>query len=402
MEHQTVIPYTQQIKAIKSAILQSRYRAAAHANAEMLSLYYGIGEYISRNSRKGFWGTNAIETIAAQLQQELPGLRGFSARNIRNMRFFYEEWSMFAENWQPAAAKIQTADNQENTNWQPITAEITSINNSDIATFEYELQNDDFQIVVNRPLTAGDLTAEELQCFLNVGFTHHIEIITKEKNISGRLFYIERCATEFWSKEKLRYNLKSDLYHKQGAITNNFNKTIANIDFRKAALNAFKDEYLLDWINLEDPDDEPDERVLEQEIVLNIRKFIMALGKDFSFMGNQYRLEVDGKERFVDLLFFNRRIQSLVAIELKKGEFKPEYAGKLNFYLSALDDMVRLPHENPSIGIILCKNQGQKTVEYAFRDISKPMGVANYLLANELPDEYKDILPNAETLKQLL
>ncbi|MDR0506544.1 MAG: DUF1016 domain-containing protein, partial [Dysgonamonadaceae bacterium] len=185
-------------------------------------------------------------------------------------------------------------------------------------------------------------------------------------------------------------------------ITNNFNKTIADIDFRKAALNAFKDEYLLEWINLEDPDDEPDERVLEQEIVLNIRKFIMALGKDFSFMGNQYRLEVDGKERFVDLLFFNRRIQSLVAIELKKGDFKPEYAGKLNFYLSALDDMVRMPHENPSIGIILCKNQGQKTVEYAFRDISKPMGVAKYLLANELPDEYKDILPSAETLKQLL
>jgi predicted nuclease of restriction endonuclease-like (RecB) superfamily len=224
----------------------------------------------------------------------------------------------------------------------------------------------------------------------------------KTNDLEEKWFYIKKCATEFWNYEKLKYNLKSDLYHKQGMITNNFNKTIDNIDFRKAALNAFKDEYLLDWINLEDPDDEPDERVLEQEIVLNIRKFIMALGKDFSFIGNQYRLEVDGKERFVDLLFFNRRIQSLVAIELKKGEFKPEYAGKLNFYLSALDDMVRLPHENPSIGIILCKNQGQKTVEYAFRDISKPMGVANYLLAHELPDEYKDILPNAETLKQLL
>jgi predicted nuclease of restriction endonuclease-like (RecB) superfamily len=251
---------------------------------------------------------------------------------------------------------------------------------------------------MRQPLSA-ELNAQH---FLQVGFTHHREILNKTTNIDERLFYIQKCATEFWSVEKLKYNLKSDLFHKQGIITNNFNKTITDIDFRRAALNAFKDEYMLDFVNIEDPDDEPDERVLEQEIVLNIKKFIMALGNDFSFIGNQFRVEVDGKERFVDLLFFNRRIQSLVAIELKKGEFKPEYAGKLNFYLSALDDMVKLPHENPSIGIILCKSQGQKTVEYAFRDISKPMGVANYRLAHELPEQYKDILPNAETLKQLL
>jgi predicted nuclease of restriction endonuclease-like (RecB) superfamily len=400
MEHQAVVPYTPQIKAIKSAILQSRYRAAARANAEMLSLYYGIGEYISRNSRKGFWGTNAIETIAAQLQQELPGLRGFSAANIKKMRQFYEEWSPVINlsdisdlNRPTVMVDLQDADIQNDTN--------RSLSMSEIRLIEKE------DTTVNRSLLMNDLQRIEdeyfnFETFLEIGFTHHCEIFMKEKEQAVRLFYVERCATEFWSVEKLKYNLKSDLYHKQGAITNNFNKTITNIDFRKAALNAFKDEYLLDWINLEDPDDEPDERVLEQEIAMNIRKFIMALGKDFSFIGNQYRLEVDGKERFVDLLFFNRRIQSLVAIELKKGEFKPEYAGKLNFYLSALDDMVRLPHENPSIGIILCKNQGQKTVEYAFRDISKPMGVANYLLANELPDEYSGILPNVETLKQLL
>ncbi|MDR0505761.1 MAG: DUF1016 N-terminal domain-containing protein, partial [Dysgonamonadaceae bacterium] len=259
MERQTVLPYTQQIKAIKSAILQSRYRAAAHANAEMLSLYYGIGEYISRNSRKGFWGTNAIETIAAQLQQELPGLRGFSATNMKRMRQFYDAWkSVF--NSETTTSNIQNAGYQDIINRPLSMGEITDLNNSEVGNiepmFEYELQNTDIQIIVNRPLLTDDLSKDELKYFLTVSFTHHYELLLKTKAITERMFYIEKCATESWSVEKLKYSLKSDLYHKQGAITNNFNKTIADIDFRKAALNAFKDEYLLEWINLEDPDDE--------------------------------------------------------------------------------------------------------------------------------------------------
>ena len=130
--------------------------------------------------------------------------------------------------------------------------------------------------------------------------------------------------------------------------------------------------------------------------------YYMSLGKDFSFIGNQYRLVIEEQEYFIDLLFFNRKLQALVAIELKHGEFKPEYLGKMNFYLSALDDLVRLPHENPSIGIILCKTKKQRIVEYAFRDMTKPMGVATYKTASKLPSKYKDILPDAERLKELL
>ena len=142
--------------------------------------------------------------------------------------------------------------------------------------------------------------------------------------------------------------------------------------------------------------------MLEQQIVRNIKNFIMALGRDFSFVGNQYRLVVDEKEYFIDLLFFNRRLQSLVAIELKRGDFKPEYAGKLNFYLSALDEYVKLPNENPSIGIILCKDKNSKTVEFAFRDINKPMGVASYKTSSELPREYRGILPDPDELRKLM
>jgi RecB family endonuclease NucS len=165
---------------------------------------------------------------------------------------------------------------------------------------------------------------------------------------------------------------------------------------------AFKDEMLLDFINIEDADEELNERVLENAIVQNIKKFIMALGSEFSFIGNQHRLLIEDEEYFIDLLFFNRKIQSLVAIELKKGKFKAEYVGKMNLYLSALDEMVKQPHENPSIGIILCKEKNNKIVEFAFRDTLKPMGVVTYKTYNDLPEAYKNILPDTETLKALL
>ncbi len=374
MEQQTQTNFNHAIQAIKDAILQSRYRAATLVNRELLSLYYGIGKFISENSRNHFWGTNAVETISAKLQHELPGLRGFSPVNIKRMRQFYEEWEKC----------FQSTENQSPI-FRPLATD--------------EIQTD--MLLSNRPTLSDDLPTFDWNNFLSIGFSHHYEIIVKTTSTEERLFYINKCSLEAWSYRTLQYQLRSNLFAKQGKLPNNFNSTIANNDLRRKALQSFKDEYLLDFINIEDPD-ELDERVLENEIVLHLKKFFMALGNDFSFMGNQYRLEVDEKEFFIDLLFFNRRIQCLVAIELKRGEFKPEYAGKLNFYLSALDEYVKLPHENPSIGIILCKSQSKKIVEFAFRDTSKPMGVATYQLATQLPEQYRDILPDAETLKKLL
>ncbi|MCL2027305.1 MAG: PDDEXK nuclease domain-containing protein [Bacteroidales bacterium] len=391
MEQQVTSNYLSAIQTIKNAILKSRYRAATLANRELLSLYYGIGKYISENSRINFWGTKAIDTISRNLQQEISGLRGFSPSNIKNMRMFYEEWNQFYAFRQSATGEMvvlsQEIDLQE----------LTSIRQSSIGELQPPLLEDN----TIRALVTHDIGIF-LDCFLKTGFTHHCEILTKVKTVEERLFYIERCATEFWSVEKLKYNLKSDLYTNQGKLPNNFQITISDKDFERKAMMSFKDEYLLDYINVESPDDEPDERVLESEIMNNIRKFIMSLGKDFSFIGNQYRLIVEEQEYYIDLLFYNRQLQSLVAIELKRGVFKPEYLGKMNFYLSALDDLVRLPHENPSIGIILCKSQNQRLVEYAFRDMSKPMGVATYRTAKELPPEYKGILPDTEGLIELL
>ena len=358
--------YIQAVKDIKSAILKSRYAAAKQANKELLKLYYFVGGYVSAHSRDGYWGSNAIETIVKGLQQELPGLRGFSARNIKNMRMFYEQWS-------PYINRQMLPDD--------LISSYTSTN--------YEI----------RQLTTAEFPIDN---FMAVGFTNHVEILSKIKDFDERLFYISQCAHGSWTKDTLKYHIAEDLYHKQGSIRQtNFNHTISDDDFKQKALQSFKDEYLLDFINIEDPED-VDERVIEQSIIQNIKNFIMAFGKDFAFMGNQYHLEVEGHDYYVDLLFFSRKLRSLVAFELKRGEFKPEYTGKLNFYLSALDEYVKLPNENPSIGIILCKSKSDKIVELSFRDTSKPMGVATYRTSSELPKELRDALPDMEDLKKLL
>lgn len=322
------------VRDIKVAILACRYKAARLANREMLTLYYNIGEYISVQSRTAKWGTGAIASISELLQKELPGLRGFSESGIKRMRTFYEGWSKYVSN-------------------RP-----TALDDLFITT--------DNPVIPSRPMALDDFSAQEQNWFLSIGFSHHYDILIKTESFQERLYYIRRCATEFWSVEKLRYMLKNKPYN--AALTNStFETTIQNVDLRAAALRAFKDEYLLDFVNVEDPDTF-DERVLENQIVHNIKNFIMAFGKDFAFMGNQYRIIVCGKEYFIDLLFYHRKLRCLVAIELKKNEFLAEYAGKLNLYLSALDEYVKNPDENPSIGIILCHNKDEKIVQFAFRE----------------------------------
>ena len=170
-------------------------------------------------------------------------------------------------------------------------------------------------------------------------------------------------------------------------------------------IRMFKDEYLLDFINVEDIDETygtVDERVVENQIVANVCRFMMTFGRDFTFVGNQYHLEVYGVEHFPDLLFFNRELNALVVMELKIGKFKPSYLGQLHQYLQILDDKVRKPHENQAIGIVLCKEADRSYVEYAVRDYSKPMGVVTYKTFQDMPEEYRNALPNPEELKKLL
>lgn len=370
--------YTEAVRVIKEAILRSQYRAASSVNKEQLSLYYGIGHYVSKNSRDGFWGKGAIEAISQQLQKELPGLRGFSVSNIKNMRSFYEEWSPVI-NRQPSADDLKT---------------LTVVS-------ELELNEKLLLVEIRQPM-ADEFSWSD---FFAIGFSHHIEIMAKAKTLDARLFYIHESATRFWNKYTLRDYLKADLYNHRGVLPNNFTSTIPSSQQALKAVNSFKDEYLLDFINIQELDEQNEdlnERVIEKAIVDNVKRFILTFGQDFIFVGNQYRVEVAGEEMFVDLLFFNRELNSLVAVELKSGKFRSSYLGQLSTYLSALDTYVKKPHENPAIGIVLCRDMNQSFVEFAIRDYDKPMGVATYRATKDMPERFRNALPDFEELKKLL
>ena len=374
--------YLEAVKTIKTAILKSQNRAAKHTNTEMLSLYYGIGGYVSGNSREGTWGTGAIDEISSRLREEMPGLRGFSSRNLKMMRQFFEAWQPYLQTSMPSLSESNSA---------AVAAELKMTSDAPLLLSE------------KRQPSAAEFP---MDAFTSISFTHHMEILSKTNDMDERLFYIRECAAGHWSKTALRARLKEDLYNHQGAIPNNFSMTLPDDKQYAKAIRMFKDEYFLDFINTEeldlsDPED-LDERVLEKEIIDHIRNFIQCLGSGFCFVGNQHRIEVGDEEFYADLLFFQRDLKALVVIELKRGKFKPSYLGQLNFYLSALDEKERKSGENPSIGILLCREANKSVVELAIRDYSKPMGVATYRTADELPSSYKVLAPIIEEVPKML
>ena|SRR5579859_7348639 len=328
-------------------------------------------------------GAKVIEQIASDLQQQLPGLKGFSYRNLMKMRHFFNEYQLVI--FLPSlTAELENAYQK-------------SIVQSVTAQLQTETKTNAIPSI--RPSATAQLNISGFtEHFFGISFTHHILLLNKCKTLEERFFYIEQASARFWSVSLFEHQIDAGLYAHQGKLPNNFSATIQE-QLKPSALQVFQDEYLLDFIT---SDGTEDERVLEARVVSDIKNFILRMGKGFSFIGNQYRLEVEGEEFFVDLLFFNRHLQCLVAFELKRGKFKPEYAGQLNFYLNVLDDKIKLPHENPSIGIVLCKEKNNTVVEISVRNIDKAMGVATYRTSKEVPREMKGILPNADDLARLL
>lgn len=227
-----------------------------------------------------------------------------------------------------------------------------------------------------------------------ISWSKHIVILTKCKETQQRQFYILATKKYGWTKDVLINKIEAKTYENYLLGQSNIDITLPD-SIKNQAILALKDEYTFDLVGLAE---EHSEYELEQAIIKNIRAFLMEFGTDFSFIGNQYRLEVDGKEYFIDLLLYNRRLQAMIAIELKIGEFQPEYKGKMEFYLNILNDTVKLPHENPAIGIIICKSKSRMIVEYALKSSNMPIGVATYSLSSELPEAYKKLLPTSEEI----
>ncbi len=231
-----------------------------------------------------------------------------------------------------------------------------------------------------------------------IAWSHNIAIIQKTENDLEREFYTQMTKRYGRTYRVLANHIENRSYEKFLLNQTNFDETVPQ-KYKDQAKLAVKDDYIFDFLEL---GEEHSEYELESAIVKNIGKFLTQMGNDFTFMGNQYRLEVDDEEYFIDLLLFHHRLKSLIAVELKIGKFKPEYAGKMNFYLSALDDIVRLEDENPSIGIIICKGKRRTTVEYALKDSSKPIGVSTYRLSEELPKKLEAFLPTSDEIVQRL
>lgn len=330
---ETTQEYQQFVIDIKARIRQAQYEALKAINTQQLQLYWDLGKMIVEKQQQTQWGKSIVEKIAKELQTEFTGEKGFSARNLWLMKQFYELYS-------------------QNTILQPLVAEI--------------------------------------------GWSHHIQIMSKCKDDLHREFYIRMTKKFGWTKDVLIHQIENKTYEKYLLNQTNFEKTLPE-KYKNQAILAVKDQYQFDFLALTDQHSEYE---LEVAIIKNISNFLLEMGGYFSFIGNQFRLELEGQEYFIDLLLFHRKLSCLVALELKIGDFTPEMVGKMQFYLSVLNDTLREPHENPAIGIIVCKSKNKTIVEYALKDSTKPIGVATYNISSEIPEAWKNLLPTNEQLEK--
>ena len=333
-------------------------------------------------TRKAKWGAGAIDALSNQLQVELPGLRGFSATNIKNMRAFFEFWADDFSIRPLPMGELSIRHLPSDENCSSATKEI-------------------------RQMPSAELGVESLNAFMSVGFSQHRDIVRAVQSKDEAWYYICASAKAPWSYEQLLQHLRADDYHHIGALPNNFGKTLSPMALATKAVRSFRDEYLLELVNLDNADavhdQDVDERVLSKALVADVEKTIQALGgDDFCFMGREKRLIVEGEEVFIDLLFYHRSLRAMVAVELKMGKFRAAYLGQLELYLSALDATMKHPDENSSIGLLLCEKMSKGFVEFAVRDKSKPLGIATYRTLRSIPKPYKMLAPVIEGVKRVM
>lgn len=298
-QNNNIALYETAAETIKTAILQGQYEALKGENRVQLAVYFGIGKYISANSRSRRWGTGALVIISERLRKILPGLRGFSATQMKEMRLFYEGWIVLDDK-----SSVMTDD---------LESVILSAATDNVQTASKAID-------IYNSMTISNLSEFPVNDFFRVPFTHHSLILRMAKDMAERFYYIHHCAEEHLSVRTLKKLIESKTYQNRQTLPNNFEQTIPTARDARKAVMMFKDSYMLDFINVEELGErdieDVDERVVEQSIVHNIKKFIMTVGKDFAFIGNQYHLEVYGVEHFPDLLFFNRELNCMVCIDL--------------------------------------------------------------------------------------
>jgi predicted nuclease of restriction endonuclease-like (RecB) superfamily len=327
---------------IKRCIRQAQNKAFLSINSEMITMYWDIGRIIFQRQKTEGWGAGVIPRLSRDLHNELPEQKGFSERNIKFMVQLYKEY------------------------------EELPIGKQTVSQLE-----------------------ERKQLVSQIPWGHNILLMQRIADSAIRFWYMEQTIRNGWSRDTLASMIKSNAHTRQGALAHNFGKTL-ELPQSERARQAFKDPYIFDFATLTKPFQE---RELETELVKHLEKFLLELGNGFAFVGRQYHLEVSENDFYLDLLFYHLKLRCFVIIDLKKGNFKPEYAGKMNFYCSAVDDLLRHPADQQTIGIILCETKNKVFAEYALRDIKKPIGVSEYELTRALPDNLKSSLPSVEEIE---
>ncbi len=356
--------YSELLKDIKSRIRQSQIKAAMSVNAEMLMLYWEIGRMIDERQDSEGWGSGVIPRLAKDIKSELSDVKGFSERNLKRMLAFYREYPQIIV--PPPAAQLAQGD-----------------------------ENKDVSIV---PPSVAQLDNDHSFSMLYVPWTCHVVLMEKVKDVSTRLWYMQQTIENGWTRDHLTAMIKTNAHARHGKSTTNF---AAKLPALQSALaqEILKNPYIFDFLTLEEMFHENE---LEAGLVRHLEKFLMELGAGFAFVGRQYHLEVSEHDFYIDLLFYHLKLRCYVVIELKKGAFKPEYAGKLNFYCSVVDDVLRHQQDNPTIGLILCQTKDKVLAEYSLRGMEKPIGVSEYDLTRALPDEFKSSLPSVKELEDVM
>lgn len=338
--------YIHWLNSVKTEIRQTQIKAALAANATLIDFYFSLGKMISE--KDAVWGSKLLPRLSADLKSEFPDMKGFSVTNLKYCRLFYQYLTM----------RPQLGDESQH---------------------------------AIRPQFEDELYQQIRQ----IPWGHIKHLIGKVKNLSEAQFYILQTIENGWSRDVLALQIKSDLFHRQGKSTTNFQATLPKPQ-SDLAQQTIKDPYTFDFLTMTKPYNERD---VEHQLIEHISKFLLELGKGFAFIGQQYHLEVDGSDYYIDLLFYHTKLKCYVVIELKNTKFMPEYAGKLNFYLSAVDSLVKEDDDKPTIGILLCRHKKKIETEFALRDLAKPMGVSEFTLTEALPDNLKGNMPTVEELE---
>ena len=335
--------YNDWLQSLKGRIQQSQIKAAIQVNSELLHLYWQMGKDIVEKQAQSKWGDGFLQTLSADLSKMFPTMKGFSYRNLKSMR----QWYLF-----------------------------------------YNQQN-----IIGKQL----VSQLEVSLF-SVPWGHHLMIMQRCKDIQEAIFYVYKTIENHWSRSVLEHQIELNLYERQGKAITNFQQQLP-IATSDLAQELTKDPYVFDFLSITGS---YTEKELQQYLEDQMTKFLLEFGKGFCFYGKQVHINVGGDDFYIDLLFYNVQLHCYVVVELKTTKFKPEHIGQLKFYVTAINRQLRTEADNPTIGLLICKDKNDVVAEYTLDDIHNPIGISSYKLFDELSKDYKSSLPSIEEIEKQL